>query len=258
MTFHPSSVPPADPIDLRTLSAANVAAIRRQTAEAGHHVFRNQPLGPEELERFVGQLGPLVFTPGEQPLDGQRFVFEVTNRERVTPPRSVYHSDTSYVAKPPAFTVLAASEVPDRGGETLIIDQYKTAQRLPLRLADEVANLELLHIPTRVDQPDQAGEGHWHPLLRLHPLTGKPALYLSARERLAGARRNGRALPGPEARRLIDHIHDHATSSVAPYRHRWRAADVLLIDNRCTLHAADHSAVEGVRTLHRVMCREGH
>lgn len=156
--------------------------------------------------------------------------------------------------KPPAFTVLAAFEVPERGGETLILDQYATHRLASAPLLDELRDLELLHVPTRVDDLDQAGDGHWHPVVRAHPATGRPAIYLSARERLAGARRDGRPLPAQRATALIDRIHQHATSAVAPHRHRWCAGDVLVIDNRCTLHAADHSAVDGPRTLHRVMC----
>lgn len=241
-------------IDLREIDDETAVAIRRYTAEVGYCVFRDQPLGPDELERFVGRLGPLVFTPGERPLDGQRYVFEVTNRNRTTRPKSVYHSDTSYVAEPPAFTVLAAVEVPAQGGETLIVDQYEAFRSAPADLLEATCDLELLHLPTRVGDPDSAGAGHWHEVQRRHPLTGRIALYLSARERLAAARRHGVELAGPDADRLIDRLHDHATTAVPPHRHRWRAGDVLIIDNRCTLHAADHSSVDGARTLHRVMC----
>ena len=253
MTEERSGRPAVDHIDLRRLNPDAVDAVRRCTAERGFSVFRDQHLRPHELERFVGSLGPLVFTPGEQPMPGHRYVFEVTNRNRPAPPRSVYHSDTSYVAEPPAFTVLAATEVPDRG-DTLVVDLYASYRCARQSLIRELEGVELLHIPTMVDDPDGAGDGHWHPVIRSHPVTGRLALYLCARERLAAARRNGVELSGPHAERLIDRVHRHATGAVQPHRHQWGAGDVLLIDNRCTLHAADHSMVEGPRTLYRVMC----
>ena len=76
--------------------------------------------GPSELERFVAQLGPLVFTPGERPLSGTTHVFEVSNINRRAQVKSVWHTDTSYVKAPPVITVLAAVKVPRSGGDTLV------------------------------------------------------------------------------------------------------------------------------------------
>ncbi|MEM7349227.1 MAG: TauD/TfdA family dioxygenase [Acidobacteriota bacterium] len=243
-------------VDLTRLDQEVIDWIRRQTASNGHMAFRDQHLSPADLERFVGRLGRLMFTPGERPLPGHRYVFEVTNRHRTTKPKSVFYSDTSYVADPPSFTALAAVEVPHRGGATLIVDQYATDRCAPPDLVELMAGLELLHIPTRVGDPDDAGDGAWHPVQRRHPLTGRRSLFLSARERLAGSRRHGIVHTDADAHRLIDRIHIHATTSVPPHVHEWAKGDVLLIDNRCTLHAADHSQVEGHRTLHRVMCAD--
>ncbi|MEM9565619.1 MAG: TauD/TfdA family dioxygenase [Actinomycetota bacterium] len=241
-------------VDLRQIDDDTLAVIADRAMTVGWVVIPDQRLTPDDLERFVARLGPLRFTPGESPLDGQRFVFEVTNRNRTTPPRSVYHSDTSYVTEPPAFTALSAVEVPEAGGETLVLDQYAALAAAPVDLVEALDGVELFHVPTRVGDPGRAGEGAWHPVLRPHPVTGRTAFYLSARERLVGARRHGVELTDVEASTLIDRVHDHATTAVVPSRHRWRAGDVLVVDNRCTLHAADHSAVDGVRTLHRVMC----
>ncbi len=246
---------PVEPgVDLRDADDDTVAAIAEAAMSVGWVAVRNQCLTPDDLERFVARLGPLRFTPGEEPLDGQRFVFEVTNRNRTTRPTSVYHSDTSYVPEPPAFTALSAVEVPESGGETVVLDQYAANEVAPAGLLDALRGVELFHVPTRVGDPDRAGRGAWHPVRRAHPWTGRTALYLSARERLVAARRHGVELPEREAADLIDRLHDHAVTAVAPSRHRWRSGDVLIVDNRCTLHAADHSAVDGVRTLHRVMC----
>ena len=214
---------------------------------------RRDDLDPVGLERFVAQLGPLVFTPGERPLPGTGYVFEVSNVGRDRPPRSVWHTDTSYVAAPPVFTVLAAVCVPQTGGDTVLLDQRAAASTLDDELRDALSGVEFLHVASRVSRPDEAGGGAWHPALRRVGDGADAALYIGARERLAGARRRGVPLDAAEAERLIDAAWDHAACGDA-IRHRWEPGDVLVIDNRSTLHAADHGSVDGDRVLHRVMC----
>ena len=213
------------------------------------------PLGPGDLQSLSATLGEPMFTPGERSHPEHEFVFVVTNRGRATPPRSVLHSDTSYVERPPSFTLLAGVEIPASGGETVFVDQFAAWDGAPASLRRALAGVELLHVASRVPDPAAAGEGVWHPVVRRHPESGRAALYVSARERLVGARRDGVALPPDEAEALIDAAHAQASEGIAPERHAWRAGDLLVTDNRSTLHAADHSAVAGVRTLHRVMVR---
>jgi len=208
---------------------------------------------PAELESAMSTLGALMFTPGERPLHGHNYVFEVTNRGRRDVPRSVFHSDTSYVARPPSWTALAAVQIPARGGETVFVNQFDALEAAPADLRDALHGVEFLHVASRVANPDAAGEGCWHPVLRRHPELDRVALYVSARERLVAARRHGQRLPDAEAQALIETAHAQACDGAARERHAWRDGDLLLTDNRSTLHAADHSAVQGTRTLHRVM-----
>lgn len=209
--------------------------------------------GPSELERFVAQLGPLVFTPGERPLSGTTHVFEVSNINRRVQVKSVWHTDTSYVKAPPVITVLAAVKVPRSGGDTLVLDQRKAAADADAGLVEALEGVELLHVASRVRCPDETGAGTWHPALRSVGGEHSVALYLGARERIAGARRRGVALDPLETSELIDAAFSQA-SAAAPARHRWASGDLLFIDNRITLHAADHANVVGDRVLHRVTC----
>ena len=230
-------------------------ALCRRASERGFAVTNVGRLAPAELATITARLGPLMFTPGEVPHPDSEFVFVVTNRGRSDVPQSVFHSDTSYVAEPPSFTVLAAVDIPDAGGETLFVNQFEAWQSADEALRSRLRGVEFLHVASRVARPDEAGEGVWHPVVRLHPTIGKPALYVSARERLVQARRDGVVLSEADATALIDAAHALAMHGAPRRSHRWSAGDLLLTDNRSTLHAADHSAVVGERTLHRVMVR---
>jgi len=235
---------PDDGLDERTLQLCR---------EQGFVAVPDTSLDPAALEALMRGLGPLVFTPGERPLAGSEYVFEVTNRGRTTTPRSVFHSDTSYVSAPPSFTALAAVEIPASGGETIFVNQFDALAAAPASLREALAGVEFLHVASRVADPAAAGAGAWHPVLRRHPDIDRAALYVSARERLTAARRFGASLSEHEAAELIDAACEQACSGAEIKRHAWRAGDLLLTDNRSTLHAADHSAVDGMRTLHRVM-----
>lgn len=240
------------------MTAALVRRLRDAAAEAsgrGFAAIADAPLEPGALQRLAATLGTLMFTPGERSHPEHEYVFVVTNRGRTTPPRSVFHSDTSYVPRPPSFTLLAGVEIPASGGETVFVDQFAAWERAPASLRAALDGVEFLHVASRVPDPDAAGAGVWHPVARRHPTSGRTALYVSARERLVAARRDGVTLPPGEATALIDAAHAQATGGVAAERHAWRSGDLLVTDNRSTLHAADHSAVVGARTLHRVMVR---
>ena len=235
--------------------ARALAEAAREASARGFAVVPGTVGGPGELQSLMATLGELMFTPGERPHPEHDFVFVVSNRGRARSPRSVFHSDTSYVAEPPSFTMLAGAEIPRSGGETVFVDQFAAHDGASPDLLARLAGVELLHVASRVPDPEAAGEGVWHPVLRRHPDGGRTALYVSARERLVAARRDGRRLPEAEAAALIDAAHRQAVAGAEAVRHRWRAGDLLLTDNRSTLHAADHSAVDGARTLYRVMVR---
>lgn len=239
-------------LDARTASDDHISTLCEIVASTGFVCLPDQHLDAAELTTFVARLGPLTFTPGETPLDRHEFVFEVTNRNRTDIPRSVWHTDTSYVDEPPAYSVLCAVDIPERGGQTVFVSQTRAAATLHTELASDLAGVDFLHVASRVPDADAAGTGAWHPVLRRHPLTGETSMFVTARERLSSARRAGRILSSIEADDLIDRTVAHATSP-ARTRHEWASGDVVVLDNRSTLHCADHSQVRGIRTLHRVM-----
>ncbi|MEM8865312.1 MAG: TauD/TfdA family dioxygenase [Planctomycetota bacterium] len=231
---------------LSNLSKGDIDALRQTLATEGVVVARNQRLSDDALATFLASLGRVIFTDGEKPVSGVPCLNVVTNANRTRPPRSVFHTDTSYVSRPPAFTALRAVELPPQGGETLFVNQYEALERLPTSLRRRLPGVRVLHRATGLP-PDVTTHGQWHPLVRLNPDSGREALFLSTPARCVALSSSKHALP----RQLISFLYHHSITGGSLYRHRWCEGDVVLWDNRCTLHRADHSNVSGQRTLHR-------
>lgn len=219
-------------------------AMRETIARHRMVAFRDQATDDATLVAFLAALGELTFTQGEVAVPGAPDLNIVSNMGRATPPRSVFHTDTSYVARPPAFTALRAVTVPTRGGATLFTDQVRAASTLPPRIRHWLAGRSVAHRATGLDG---RAEETRQPLFRRHPLTGEVALYLSTPARC-------HALSGMDERtsaRVIAALYRHSIRPSRLHRHHWRAGDVVVWDNRVTMHRADHEGVVGDRVLHR-------
>ena len=207
-------------------------------------VLRDQDADDGDLVRFLRQLGELTFTDGETPVEGASDLNLVSNVGRATPPRSVYHTDTSYVVRPPAFSALRAVVLPDVGGGTIFSDQVQVAAGLPHKVRDWLKGRTLEHA---AKGPDGTVRSARHPILRQHPTTGETALFLSTPERCT-------ALSGVDEQasaRIVMILYQRSIRPSGLYRHTWRKGDIVLWDNRTTMHRADHGGVVGDRILHR-------
>lgn len=237
-------------VQLADLTASGRRRLYAALTTQGVLAVRGQRLSDAAFVRFLQRLGPMTFTEGEPPLAGQPQLNLVSNVGRTRAPRSVFHSDTSYVQAPPSVTALRMVRAPQRGGATQFCNQYLAWEALSERQRRALRSARVLHIPTGVELDQAQRRGVWHPLARRHPHTGRVALYLSTPERCVDLRGVATADPGA----LISELYEHSIASARRYVHRWRSGDVVLWDNRCTLHRADHSAVVGDRVLHRGMC----
>jgi taurine dioxygenase len=218
-------------------------------AEHGVLVLPGQDVDDSAFVAFLARFGELTFTRGETAVPGCPDLNVVSNVGRSTPPRSVFHVDTSYVRHPPAFTALRAVEVPARGGATLFTNQYRAFETLPSDLRDELAGRTITHVVTGVDPGPDAETSAEHPVLRPHPRSGRMALYLSTPERCAAVS----GLDPDRARAVVDSLYAHSTAEDNTYRHEWSPGDVVMWDNACVLHRADHAGVVGDRVMHRGM-----
>lgn len=225
----------------------DISALKQLLAVNGVVIIRNQSIDDAEFVSFLKRLGALMFTAGEKPVPHQPWLNLVSNVGRDRAPRSVFHTDTSYVAKPPAYTALKAISLPECGGETLFSNQYYAFETLPTQVKEKLSSAAVLHVASGVtldtDQESQA----WHPLFQQHPVSGKIALFLSTPERC----RVIQGLNEEESKRAIRLLYQHSIRPRRLYRHRWQNGDIVIWDNRCTMHRADHSNVVGDRVLHR-------
>ncbi|HEY2220778.1 TauD/TfdA family dioxygenase [Actinomycetospora sp.] len=235
------------------LAADDVAALRDLLAEHGVAVLRDQDRADDGADHaftaFLRSLGDLAFTTGETPLEAHPDLNLISNVGRTTPPRSTFHIDTGYVARPPAYTALRAVQVPDRGGRTLFSNQYRAHDTLPDDLRARVEGRTIRHVVTGLDLgPDDEAAAE-HPVLRPHPVSGRIALYLDAPKRCAGVS----GMDDDEAARTVTALLEHSTRDDNVLHHEWRPGDVVVWDNGAVLHKADHDGVVGDRVMHRGM-----
>ena len=229
-----------------------VGQLRGLLAEHGVLVLPGQPVDDTEFLAFLKSFGTPTFTPGETPVEGFPDLNIVSNMGRDTPPRSTFHVDSSYLAQPPSYTALRAVRIPAVGGQTLFTNQYRAFETLPRELHERLQGRSITHVVTGVDLAnldDDAETTAEHPVFRTHPISGRTAIYLSTPKRCAAISGMG----ADEAASTIDELFRHATTEANTYRHSWSPGDVVMWDNACVMHRADHDGVVGDRVMHRGM-----
>jgi taurine dioxygenase len=170
-----------------------------------------------------------------------------------------WHTDDSFMREPCSLTMLYGVVVPSRGGDTQFTNMYQAYADLPAETKARINSLKvvhkysssrkLTHVSTRPAEEMAAMPEATHPLVRTHPETGRRSLYLNPNrmERIAGLERG-------ESDRLLDELIAHSTEAHYQYRHVWRHGDIVIWDNRCTMHKANADYPEGERRLmHRVI-----
>jgi len=169
----------------------------------------------------------------------------------------VWHTDMSYNLLPPRASLLYALEVPSDGGNTGFLNMYTAYETLPSVLKRAVEGRTCIHDSSR----NSAGElrkgfqrtldvrctpGAVHPLVRLHPVSKRKALFLGRRP---GAYIHG--LPVEESEALLDAVWAHATQHHFAWYQKWRAGDLVMWDNRCVMHRRDAFDESLRRLMHR-------
>jgi taurine dioxygenase len=233
-------------VGITDLQAKDIDSLKNALADNGFVVFRNQSADDADFVTFLDRLGQLTFTIGEIPVSHQPDLNIVSNIGRMTPPRSVFHTDTSYIAQPPAFTALRAVTIPTSGGGTLFSDQYRAYETLPSAVKEQLADAQVLHVVSGLTLAEGERQS-WHPLFKRHPISGRLALFLSTPERCQAIS----GLESDAAIRIVRLLYQHSIRHYRLYCHQWQPNDIIIWDNRCTMHRADHSQVIGDRVLHR-------
>jgi taurine dioxygenase len=259
-------------IDLRRISDADFAAIHRAWLEHLVLLFRGQSLNDDDLTGFSGRFGKLDFAPIQE--NGRRFVEGhpeiyvvsnvIENGEAIGSlgaGEAVWHTDMSYLEDPPKASMLYAIEIPPAGGNTGFTNMYQAYEELPDALKRRVAGLRVKHDGTYnsggyvrqgvtpTDDPREA-PGTYHPIVCTHPETGRQCLYL-------GRRRNAylEGLELAESEALLDEVWRYATRDELTWYNTWRVGDVVLWDNRCTMHRRDPFDASSRRIMHRTQMK---
>ena len=170
----------------------------------------------------------------------------------------VWHSDLSFQKRPASATILYGIEVPGAGGDTLYADMYAAYEALDPDTKKLIQDLKAVHDldasrrragePPMSERQRVAAPPVEHPVVRTHPETGRKILYISRHvSHFVG-------MPRPESDALLERLMAHATSERFVFRHRWRRRDVVMWDNRCTMHCATpYDAGAERRVLHRTV-----
>jgi len=170
-----------------------------------------------------------------------------------------WHTDDSFMRAPCSLTMLYGVVVPSTGGDTQFTNMYdaytdlpaETKRRIdPLKVVHKYhSSRKLTHVSTRPADEMAAMPEATHPLVRTHPETHRRSLYLNPNrmEYVVGLERD-------ESNGLLDELIAHATQAKYQYRHVWRQGDIVIWDNRCTMHKANADYPDGERRLmHRVI-----
>ena len=260
-------------VDVARLADAEFAAIEEAWYRHSAILIRGQELTDDDLIAFSRRFGTLDQAPvnenGKTFVPGYPELYVVSN---VIGPDGVpigslgageaqWHTDMSYLPQPPDASLLYALEVPPSGGDTWLCGMEAALAALPPRLRERIADLRIKHDGTynsggylrkglaATDDPTRS-VGTPHPIVCEHPVTKRPVLYL-------GRRRNayvmGLALEESEA--LLDELWRYAALPENCYAHQWRVGDLLMWDNRSTMHRRDPFDASQRRIMHRTQIK---
>lgn len=231
-------------VDLRTLDDAGFAAILDAWHEHLVLFFPGQHLSPAEQRDFASRFGSLEVHPLTEKLDG---VPEVTLLHSDRGGRAdVWHTDVTFSDEPPIAAVLQQITGPDVGGDTMWSNQYLAYETLSAPMRAFLDDLTAVHTAWSQGRPDLAAE---RPVVLTHPVTGRRALAVN---RLF-TRRIPQLTP-EESDAVLGQLFDWGDRPELTVRWSWSPGDVVIWDNRCTMHKANADYAEGERRLmHRVI-----
>jgi taurine dioxygenase len=168
-----------------------------------------------------------------------------------------WHTDSSFTEKPISASLLHAIEVTEEGGETAFLNMYQAYEEMPAALAARIdgkyVNHSKVHNSAGVRRPEFAevtdpsqAPGVKHPIVRTHPVTGRKCLYLGRRQMsyIFG-------LSVEESEALLDEIWAHACQDKYVWQHKWLVGDLIVWDNRCTMHHRNAFAPNARRLMHK-------
>jgi alpha-ketoglutarate-dependent 2,4-dichlorophenoxyacetate dioxygenase len=278
--LHPLFVGEVSGVDLRTsLAAADISVLHAALDRHALLVFRHQAMTPEQQRDMTRQFGMLELGfarvagrhrdfATQPPRTGYAEVADMSNLGADNRPvertdkkivgnmaNQLWHSDSSFQKPPARYSLLLAVQLPSWGGETEFCDLRAAYDELDPRLKSTIDGLEAehysLHSRIMLGDDDYSEEARsvfppvvW-PIVRTHPGSLRKLLYIGAHARRV------LGMTVAEGRVLLMDLLEHATQPRFVYRHAWQPGDLIIWDNRATLHRGRRWDMNEVRELRR-------
>ena len=251
------------------LTDGSGAAFRKAFLDAGVICLRGAPLSPVDflgIARLLGEPQAQLLRDHRIPEAPEVSILSNAHRDKLGDGKRIvlgrhWHTDDSYFAVPCSVTLLHANVIAGEGrGDTLFADTRAAWDTLDDAMKERVANLSALHkyqsrrnvspVPTRSAEEEAETPDVVHPIVRTHPETGRKALYLNPNriDRITD-------LPLDAGDMLLDALLDFVTRPAFVYRHRWQPGDIVIWDNRCTMHRVEDDFGDAPREMMRVLLK---
>ena len=250
----------SEPMDVETFTA-----IESIWHDHGVLLFRRQKLDDLRQVEFAQRFGELAHTLKHFEGTAHPAIMYVTNEKKdgkyigaLPDGEMFFHSDMCYLEQPCMAAMLYAIAIPPEGGNTVFASMYAAYDALPDECKSQLSGLMAMNsyepgygssnVKARMETAGTPNtRSYAHPIIRTHPATGKKSLYVNRlmTEYIV-------ELPRAQSDELLKRLFDHQEQKQFQYEHRWQVGDVLIWDNRCTLHARRDFDDRHLRKLRRV------
>ena len=252
---------------LADLTEENISFLRSKWVEYGLIVFPKIPLSHDEFKDFALSFGDFGDDPFISSLPDYPNIAEIKRsaNEKATPFGGTWHSDWSFMKKPPSATLLHSKIIPPVGGNTLFANTEKSFAALPEDMKNRLRNLKVIHsakIPYADDGfyalekeersmkilPSKEAKATFsHPMVKIHPETNKECLFINPVYTI-----NIEGLSEDESQQLLWELYEHMIKDQFVYEHVWNDDMLIMWDNRTVMHQATGGYDGYDRLLHRI------
>ena len=252
---------------LTDLTRENISFLRSKWVEYGLIVFPKLPLSHDEFKDFALSFGDFGDDPFISSLQDYPNIAEIKRsaNEKATPFGGTWHSDWSFMKKPPSATLLHSKIIPPVGGNTLFANTEKSFAALPEEMKNKLRKLKVIHsakIPYADDgfyalekeersmkilPSKEAKATYSHPMVKIHPETNKECLFINPVYTI-----NVEGFSEDESQQLLWELYEHMIQDQFVYEHVWNEDMLIMWDNRTVMHQATGGYDGYDRLLHRI------
>lgn len=257
--------------DFNDYDADDIAQVRKYWLQYGVIRFRGVTINDEQQVQFSRQFGEFVIHPKQLQEGGHpthKEILVIANTTKNGKPTGAmgnseasWHTDTWFYERPPAGAFLRAVEIPPSGGDTYWLSTYQAFETLPEDLRKVVTGRQIFFqsvydttgaLRLGKQEPKSRDSREWdgivHPLVRTHGETGRKVLYLGDQS-AGGSWIVG--MPVDESNELLKHLWKHTIDNCDVFRQQWQQGDMMMWDNRSTMHRRDGFDASTIRIMHR-------